>query len=209
MKTNSLFLIATRACPTFGVAASAPQPPSSVPVWQQSPRVNAVDDFGYSRFTLLGTLVTPTNDATRNRPAVVVDCIPAGESPRGKGTLLAGNLHLGTNLKVMYVESEEIPSGNSGMFYFPKIAVRYRIDNASKEEQHHWSPTSAKTEDQWLPGSDTTSVSIPKHSLEEMLRARNVAITTNDDHGRKVVVRFDMPDPTLVEKACHVDERTG
>jgi hypothetical protein len=209
MKPNLLFLLVPLAFPTFGVAASAPQPPSSVSVWQQSPRVNAVDDFGYSRFTLLGTLVTPSSDAMPNRPAVVVDCIPADESPRGKGTLLAGSLHLGTNLKVTYVESEEIPSGNSGIFYFPKIAVRYRIDKARKEEQHQWSPTSARTEDQWSPRSDTTSVSIPKHSLEEILRARNVAITTNDDHGRKVVVRFDMPDPTLVEKACHVDERKG
>jgi hypothetical protein len=138
-----------------------------------------------------------------------VDCIPAMESPRGRGAFLAGNLLVGTNLKVMYVESEEIPSGLSGMFYFPKIAVRYRIDNAKREKQDQWSPTSAKTEYQWSPESDKTSASIPKHSLEEILRARSVAITTNDDHGGKVVVQFDMPDPTLVEKVCHVDERKG
>jgi hypothetical protein len=209
MKTNLLFLLVPLACPTFGIAASAPQHTSLVPVWQQSPRTNAVDAFSYSRFTLMGTFVTPSRDAMRNRPAFVVDCIPADESPRGKGTLLAGNLLVGTNLKVMYVESEEIPSGISGISYFPKIAVRYRIDNAKKEEQDQWSPTSATTEYQWSPGSDTSSASIPKHSLEEILRARNVAITTNDDRGRRIVVRFDMPDPTLVEKVCHVDERKG
>jgi hypothetical protein len=156
----------------------------------------------------VGKFLTPLGDAVPNRPALVVDCIPAKESPRGRGTFLAGNLSVGTNLKVMYVESEEIPSGLSGMFYFPKIAVRYRIDNA-KEEQGQWSPTSAKTEYQWSPESDKTSASIPKHSIEEILRARSVAITTNDDHGRQVVVQFDMPDPTQVEKVCSVDERKG
>jgi hypothetical protein len=204
MKTNLLLLLVPLACPTFGIAASAPQQPSSVPVWQQSPRTNAADDFTYSRFTLMGNFVTPSHDATRNRPAFVVDCIPADESPRGHGMLLASNLLIGTNLKVMYVESEEIPSGITGIFYFPRIPVRYRIDNAKKEEHDQWSPTSAKTEDQWSPGSDNTSASIPKHSLGEILRARKVAITTHDDHGREVVVRFDMPDPTLVEKVCQL-----
>lgn len=205
MKTNLAFLLLPLACPTFGIAASAPQQPSSMSVWQRSQRTNTADDFAYSRFTLIGNFVTPSLDSMRNRPILVVDCIPADESPRSMGTLLASNLLVGTNLKVMYVESEEIPRGGSGMFYFPKIAVRYRIDNAKKEERDQWSPTSAKTEDQWSPESATTSATIPKHALAEFLRARNVALTTNDDHGRKVVVRFNMPDPTLVEKVCHVD----
>src|ERR1700691_1281558 len=194
MKTNLLILLMPLACPTFGFAAPAPQQPSSAPLWQRTQRTNAVDEFTYSRFTLMGDFVTPSRDAMGNRPAFVLDCIPAEESPRGNGTLLAGNLLVGTNLKVMYVESEEIPSGVAGMFYFPKIAVRYRIDNARKEERDQWSPASAKTEDQWSPGSDQTSASIPKHSLKEILRARNVVITTNDVNGRKVIVRFDMPD---------------
>ena len=205
MKTYPLFLIVPLAWPAFAFAAPAPQQPSSVPVWRQSQRTNTADDFTYSRFTLMGNFVTPAADTMRNRPAFVLDCIPAPESPRGKGTFLAGNLRVGTNLKVTYVESEEIPSGVTGMFYFPKIAVRYRMDNARKDEQDQWTPTSAKIAYQWSPGSEKTSASIPKHSLEEILRARNVAITTNDDHGRKVVMRFDMPDPTLVEEACHVD----
>src|ERR1700691_5503349 len=156
MRTNPLLLFVPLVWPSFGFAASAPQQPSLVPVWQQSPMTNAVDDFTYSRFTLMGTFVTPSHDAKPNRPAFVVDCIPGDESPRNKGTLLAGNLLVGTNLKVMYVESEDIPSGISGMFYSPKIAVRYRIDDAKKEERDQWSPTSAKTEYQWSPGSDKT-----------------------------------------------------
>jgi hypothetical protein len=59
------------------------------------------------------------------------------------------------------------------------------MDNAKREEQDQWAPGSDKTGYQWSPGSDKTSASIPKHSLDEILRAQNVAITTNDDHGRK------------------------
>jgi hypothetical protein len=209
MKTSPLLLFVPVVWSSLGFAASAPLQPSSVAVWQQSQKTNAFDDFTYSRFTLMGNFVTPSSDAMRSRPAFVLDCVPAEESRRGKGTFLAANLRVGTNLKVMYVESEDIPSGITGMSYFPKIAVRYRIDNARKEEQGQWSPTSDKNEYQWSPGSDQTSASIPKHSVEEILHARKVVITTNDDHGRKVVVRFDMPDPTLVEKVCREDERKG
>jgi hypothetical protein len=209
MKTTLLLLLAPLACPAASIAGSAPQQSSSGLAWQQSERTNTVDAFTFSRFTLVGKFVTPLREAGPNRPALVVDCIPAEQSPRGRGTFLAGNLSVGTNLKVMYVESEEIPSGMSGMFYFPKIAVRYRIDNAKKEEQAQWSPTSAKTEYQWSPASDQTSASIPKHSLEEILRARSVAITTSDEQGRRVVVQFDIPDPTQVENVCRVDERKG
>lgn len=204
MKTTLLLILVPLAGPPMGVAATLDQP-SSGPVWQQSERTNAANSFNFSRFTLVGKFLTPLHDAAPNRPALVVDCIPGQESPRGRGTYLAGNLLVGTNLKVMYVESEEISSGLTGMFYLPKIAVGYRIDNARKEQRDRWSPTSAKTEYQWSPESDKTSASIPKHSLEEILRARSVAITANDDHGREVVVRFDMPDPTLVERACRVD----
>jgi hypothetical protein len=209
MKTNPLLLFVPLVWPSFGFAASTSQQPSPAAVWQQSQRTNAADDFTYSRFMLTGNFVTPSIDAMPHPPALVLDCIPAGESPRGKAALLAGNLLVGTNLKVMYVESEEIPSGITGIFYFPKIAVRYRIDNAKNEEQDQWSPTAARIEGQWSAGSDKTTVSIPKHSLEEILRARDVAITTNDDHGRKVVMRFDMPDPSLIEEACHLDGRKG
>jgi hypothetical protein len=183
------------------------QQPSTTQGWAQSQETDSARGYNFTRYTLSGKFLTPSPIQAANRPALAVDCIPAGESPRGQGTLLAGNLLVGTNLKIKYVESEEIPSGITGISYFPKIAVQYRIDNEKREEKHDWSPTSAMTEDQWSPGSDKKSASIPKHSLEEILRARKVAITTYDDHGRKIVVRFDMPDATLVEQGCNVDER--
>jgi hypothetical protein len=191
MKTNPLFLLVPLAWASLGVAEPAPQQTPSANAWLQSQRTNAADAFSYSRFTLLGKFVRSSGDAAPNRPAFVVDCIPADQSPRSRATFLAGNLVVGTPLKVVYVEPEEI----RGISYFPKVAVRYRTDNAKREEQEQWSPT-----------SDKTSASVPKQSLEELLRARTVSITAIDDHGRQVAMQFDMPDPSLVEQSCNVDE---
>jgi hypothetical protein len=191
MKTIPLLLLVPLAWPSFGFAASALPQPSSAHVWQQSQRTNAADAFTYSRFTLEGKFLTPSDGLVPNRPALVVDCIPAEESPRGRSTFLTGNLIVGTTLKIVYIEPEEI----RGISYFPKVVVRYRTDDAKKAEQEQWSPS-----------SDKASASVPKQSLKEILRAHTVAITANDDHGRKIAMRFEMPDPTLVEQSCNVDE---
>jgi hypothetical protein len=191
MKTNPLLLLMPLAWASLCLADPAPQQPPSMNAWLQSQRTNVADAYGYSRFTLLGKFITSSRDAAANRPAFVVDCIPADESPRSRATFLAGNLIVGTPLKIVYVEPEEI----RGISYFPKVAVRYRTDNAKRDEQEQWSPT-----------SDKTSASVPKQSLKELLRARTVAITAMDDHGRKVAMQFDMPDPSLVEQSCNVDE---
>jgi hypothetical protein len=189
MKTKPLLLLVPLAWASFAVAESAPQQPVSANAWRQSQRTNAADAYSYSRFTLLGKFLTSSRDAVPNRPAFVVDCIPAEESPRSRGTFLAGNLIVGTPLEIIYVEPEEI----RGISYFPKVAVRYRTDNSAREEEQQWSPT-----------SDNTSASIPKHSLKEILRARTVAITAKDEQGRQVAMQFDMPDPSLVEQSCNV-----
>jgi hypothetical protein len=190
MKTIPLLVLVLLAWSPFGFAGSASQRVASASVWQQSQRTNTADAFSYSRFTLLGKFVTPSPDGVANRPTFVVDCIRADESPRHKGTFLAGNLLVGTTLKIIYVEPEEI----RGTSYVPKVAVRYRPDNARNEEDQQWSP-----------GSDKTSASIPEHALKALLRAHTVTITADDDHGRPVTMEFDMPEQTLVEQSCHVD----
>jgi hypothetical protein len=157
MKSNLLLLLVSLACPTLGIAGSAPQQPSSGLVWQQSERTNASEAFTFSRFTLVGKFLSPLPDAVPNRPALVVDCIP-------------------------------------GINYFPMVAVRYHTDNAKDENQ------------KWSPGLDKTSASIDKDLLKKILRSRTFAITADDNRGSQVTMQFDMPDPTLVEEACHVDE---
>ena len=102
-----------------------------------------------------------------NRPALIVDCIPAKESGSSKGRFLAASLHVGSPLKIKYVEPEEI----HGTSYFPKVEVRYRTDDG-KEEQEKWSPLSEK---------EKTAASIPKEALKRILRARSVSITAEDE----------------------------
>jgi hypothetical protein len=191
MKPAPLFLLVPLVCASFGSAQPAQQQPSSGHVWQASQKTDAAASYTYTRFALMGKFVTPPHDQASNVPALAVDCIPGQGSHRAKGKLLAANLLVGTALKIVYVEPEEI----RGTSYYPKVAVRYRVADAKADK-----------EEQWSAGTDTTSASIPKDSLKEILRAHSVTITTNDDRGSQVAVRFDIPDPTLVEQGCNVDE---
>jgi len=94
-------------------------------------------------------------------------------------------------MKIIYVEPEEI----RGTSYDQKVAVLYRTDDGSDEERENWSP-----------GTDKTSTSIPKDSLKKILRARTVSVSLDDEHGSPLAMQFDMPDPAQVEQACNVDE---
>ena len=191
MKPNLLLLLVPLACPNPGIAASAPHQPSSELAWQQSEGTNSAEAYTFSRFTLVGKFLTPLPDVVPNHPALVVDCIPAKESPRGRGTFLAGTLLVGTTLKIVYVEPELIRGTN----YFPMVAVRYHANNARDQKQ------------EWPPRSNNTSASIDKGLLKKILRARTIEISTVDNRGSKVAMQFDIPDPSPVEAACHVDER--
>jgi hypothetical protein len=189
MKPYPMLLVMAFACPSFGVAQSAPQPPSSAHAWRKSQQTNTADAYTYSRFTLRGTFLTASHDGVANRPALVVNCIPVDD--RGKALFLTANLIVGSTLKVVWVEPDEI----RGISYFPKVAVRYRTDDAKKE-----------VDEQWSVRSDKISTSIPRHALKDILRAHTVTMTAEDDQGKQVAMRFDMPDPTLVEQGCNVDE---
>jgi hypothetical protein len=189
MKPNPLLLLVPLAWASFGFAEPAPQQPSSAHGWRQSQKTDAARAMTYTQFTLVGKFLTSPQNVVSDRPALVMDCIPATESPSAKGRFLAANLLVGTTLKVVYVEPEEI----HGTSYFTKIVVRYRIDDAKEEEE------------KWSAGSEKTSASIPKDALKKILRARTVAITADDDRESHLAMQFDMPDPALVEKDCDVD----
>jgi hypothetical protein len=191
MKANPLLLLMPLTLSSSCFAASAPQQAPTEHVWQQSQRTNVADSYTYSRFTLGGTFLSPPPNGIAERPAVVVDCVPAEKSPRGRGTFLDGKLLVGTRLKIIYVEPEEILTGIS---YFPKVTVHLRTDNAKDAE-----------EKQWSPGSDNTSATVSEHALKQILRARTVAVTAYDDHGGKIAMQFDIPDPSLVDQVCHLN----
>jgi hypothetical protein len=138
----------------------------------------------------MGQFLKSPQGEVSNRPALAVDCTPGKGSHRAEGKFVSGNLLAGTALKIDYVEPEEI----HGTSYYPKVSVRYRLDEAKEQEE------------KWSPGTDRTSASFPKDSLKKMLRARTIEITADDDRGSQVVMQFDMPDPAAVEEACDVDD---
>jgi hypothetical protein len=191
MKPTPLLLLVPLAWASFGFAQPAPQQPAPAHEWRQSPKTDDARAMAYTRFTLVGRFLSSPQDVVSDRPALAVDCIPGKESHSGKGRFLAANLLVGTTLNIVYVEPEEI----HGTSYYPKVAVRYRTDQAKEAEE------------KWSSGSEKTSASVPKDVLKKILRARTFAITADDSRGSQVAMQFDMPDPTLVEAACDVDKR--
>jgi hypothetical protein len=191
MKSAPLLLLVPLALAPLGVSTMPPQLPPSAHVWRQTQRTDAASSTESTRFTLVGKFLKSPEGDISNRPAMVVDCIPGKASDHAKGRFVAASLLIGINLKIDYVEPEEI----HGTSYYPKVSVRYRINDTKDEEE------------KWSPGTDKTSASIPKDSLKKILRAQTVDITANDEHRSQIVVKFDLPDPTTVEAACNVDER--
>jgi|SRR5580700_7705959 hypothetical protein len=189
----SLLVLVPLALAVFGFSTKTPQQASS---WRQSQKADAAAGTSYTRFTLAGKFLKSTSGDVANRPTVVLDCAPAEESHRHKARFLAGNLVVGTPVKIVFVEPEEI----HGTSYYPKVSIRYRLDDA-KEELEKWPAGAEKTSPNTTP-----SASIPGDALKKMLRAHTVEITADDDHGSPVVMQFDMPDPAPVEAACGVDE---
>jgi hypothetical protein len=191
MKPTSLLLLMALSGASFGFAQPAPPQTPSLHVWHQSQTTDAAHTFTFTRLTLTGKFVTSAPGQILNPPTLALDCIPGKGAHLAKSKFLAGNLLVGTNLKIIYVEPEEI----HGTSYDQKVVVQYRTDDAKDEERDNWSL-----------GTDKTSASIPKDSLKKILRARSVAITVDDEHEAPVAMQFDMPDPAQVEEACNVDE---
>src|ERR1700722_5136265 len=193
MKPSRLLLLVPLAWASFGFAQQAPKHPASANGWQQSQKTDTARAFSYTRFTLVGKFVKPPQvkspQDVSDIPALTVDCILGEESHTAKGRFLAANLLIGSTLKVVYGEPEEI----RGTSYFPKVAVRYRTDGAGEEEE------------KWSPNTEKTSASIPKDALKKFLRAHTVAITADADRGSQISMQFDVPDATPVEAACNVD----
>src|SRR5580658_376718 len=191
MKPAALFLLLPLVWASCGFAQPPTQSSSSAKSWQQSQNTDAARALTYTRFTLRGKFPSRPHDPAANRPALALDCIPGTGSDLHKGKLLAANLLVGSSLKIVYVEPEEI----HGTSYYPKVVVRWRTDTAKEEE------------DKWSAGTDKTSVSVPKGVLKKILRAHSFTITAEDDRGSQFAMQFDVADSTPAEDACNVDER--
>jgi hypothetical protein len=190
MKPTLSFVVVSLLGASWALAQTA-----SSAGWHQSQHRDAADSYTFTRFELVGRFVG-SSAAQADRPALRVDCIPGAHSHRAK--FLVADLLVGTTLKILYVEPEEI----RGIDYFPKVDVRYSTDGSSETAQ------------QWPAGtdriptakpSDKTSATVPKDALKKILRAHTAAITLTDEHDAPVELQFKIPDPAAVEAACRVD----
>ena len=200
MRPNPLLLSSVLASYVAWAAAQpAAQPAAQAPAadhgWHQSQARDAADTYTFTRFTLVGRFLGSSAQPA-DRPALSVDCIPRTDSTHAR--FLGADLLVGTTLKIDYVEPAEIRGTN----YYPKVAVEYRLD-AREAEQQQW-PAGTDRIPTARP-SDKLSASVPRGTLRQMLHAHTVVITASDEHGAPIEMQFDIPDPTPVEAACHVD----
>jgi hypothetical protein len=181
-----LLFVLLLAVPLSALPRQSPPPTQK---WRQSQKSDAARGITYTQFTLAGKFVKwPEKDA-ENRPSLEVDC----RTPEESGGLMEKFWHAyffaGTPLTIEYVEPDAITTGIS---YFQKINVRYRLDDGKEKKE------------QWSPGPDKSSVSIPKDVLKKMLGAHSVEIFVNEVNAKEVSARFEMPDSTELAQACGV-----
>jgi hypothetical protein len=179
-----LLLVLLLAAPLSALPQQASAPAQK---WRQSQKTDAARGISYTQFTLAGKFVKwPEKDA-ENRPSLEADC----RTPEESGGLMEKFWHAyffaGTPLTVQYVEPDAITTGIS---YFQKIDVRYRLDNGKEKKE------------QWSPGPDKSSVSIPKDVLKKMLGAHSVEMSVNEVNAKEVSAQFEMPDSSEVAQAC-------
>jgi hypothetical protein len=195
MKQAAVLLVIL--APVAGALAPAAlsQPASSQPAWQQSQQRDAADTYTFTRFTLVGRFVN-VPDKISDRPALRVDCIPAGGSHRSR--FLAADLLVGKTLKILYVEPEEIHGTN----YFPKVDISYGTDGATHANEQ-W-PAGTDRVPSAKP-SDKTSATVPRAVLKKMIGAHTVTVSAQDEHGSPIEMQFDMPSPNPIEAACRIE----
>ena len=188
MKSTPLLLLVPLAWTSCGFAQQAPSQSAAAHGWQQSQNTDAARAMTYTRFMLGGKFLNSTQAAVPNRPALVLDCIPAaGSGARGK--FLTASLLIGTPLKVLYVEPEEI----HGTSYYQKIAISYRVGDGKDHSE------------KWSLGTEKLSAAVPKNVVKKILRAHSLTVSTEDDAGLPLAMQFDIPDAAAVEAGCNVD----
>jgi len=181
-----LLVVLLLAIPLLALPQQTPAPSQK---WRQSQKTDAARGISYTQFTLAGKFVKwPEKDA-ENRPSLEVDCRTPEESGGLMEKLWHADYFAGTPLTVQYVEPDAITTGIS---YFQKIDVRYRLDNGKEKKE------------QWSPGPDKSSVSIPKDVLKRMLAAHSVVISVNEVNAKEVSAQFEIPDSTGLAQACGI-----
>jgi len=142
----------------------------------------------YNQFELTGKFIkTPGSDSI-DTPSLLVRCRQARSGQESGGKFSSASLRVGIPLKIDYVEPEVI----HGIGYYPKVRVRYRLDEG-KERQEEWDS-----------GAEKNSSSMSKDSLKRLLGARTVLMTVQDSSEADVTMQFDFPDSAEMESACRL-----
>ncbi len=186
MRPSRLSMLVSVACVFVAgaVPVLAQQAPSGSSGWRQELR--ATGRTAYTRFVLVGKVAPPAQVDAATRPALALDCIPGKGS---KGKYLSSHLLVGANLKIDYVEPEEI----HGVSYFPMVTVLFHTDSAKDRKE------------QWSAGAENTSASIPKDVLKKILHAHTLAVSADDDQGAPIAMRFEIANPAQVVESCDLD----
>lgn len=187
MRSTHLILIILVGGIGISIAAAAGPQPASGPDWQTSQRTD-YHGAPYTQFTLAGRFVKRPHADVTSPPSLVVNCEPTKESRWSRPGFRDALLRVGTNLKIDYIEPEEIRA----MSYDPKVTAEYRLDDRKVENE------------EWAPGPDKTSAYLPKEALAKLLQAHTVLITVNEESAAEVEMQFDVPDPGKLSQACHL-----
>jgi hypothetical protein len=188
MKSNWCFMLAPLAVLLVPIPAPGQQQTPSPVGWQLTQKPDPGHENSPAQFALLGKFLTRPPKDSGTPPALVVNC----KRHRSGKRFSSAYVDVGTLLKIDFVEPDEIKAGTS---YYPKVFVQYRL-NDGKEEK-----------DQWTPGTEKTSASIPKKSLEKMLQARTVQIKLEDRGGGEISMQFDISDSAQLGATCDLPVR--
>jgi hypothetical protein len=168
--------------------SSSTTPATSGTQWRRTEKDDPNRNRTLVQFTLRGQFLKPPRAEAPNRPAILVSCTP-NERNASEGRFADAQILVGSPLKIDYVEPLQLTTGNS---YNLKVTVQLRVDDAKDRER------------QWPASADKSSASIPKDVVKEILRAHAVVMTVREKDAAEVEMHFDMPDPSLVEKACDI-----
>jgi hypothetical protein len=182
-------LLTTPLSLLLAVAPTPGQQPAPSPGgWQLAQKPDASHENSPAQFSLPGKFISRPQKDPGTPPELAVSC----KRRRLGKRFISAYWEVGALLKIDYVEPDEIKAGTS---YYPKVNVQYRLDDGKEEK------------DQWTPGTEKASVSIPKKTLEKMLQAHTVQIKVPDYTGREISVQFDIPDSSQVGATCDLPVR--
>lgn len=183
-------------CSAVGFPTLAQQPAGSGPQWQSSKKSDPSSGTRNVQFTLAGKFINPPQKGSSDHPSIIVTCDPDKHERGLLGKFVSASLSVGAPLKIDYIEPQELTTGIS---YYPKVVVQYRVDDGKAEDQ------------QWPPNSDKTGANLDKDALKKLIYdrkvpARRVEISANENEAGRIVMQFDMPDPTQMAKTCGIAE---